>query len=453
MNNTTPSAYDQPAPRYTSYPTAPHFNNTVDETVYRQWLTELDTDHNLSLYFHIPFCQEMCWFCGCHTKIVKRYDPIHRYIDSLRAELNLTVRSLPSQFSVQHIHWGGGSPNLLSCSDYMHMMDSINKKFHIAGDAEIAVELDPRTAMDSYIKALAASGVNRVSIGVQDFNPRVQAAINRYQTFEATERVVNRLRDQDIKEVSIDLLYGLPFQTIDTILETVEQTLCLRPSRISLFGYAHVPWIKKHQRLIDETALPDSKMRLKMFKAATERLTAQGYRWIGLDHFALPDDSLSRSSQDGRMRRNFQGYTTDKSPVLLGFGASAISSLPQGYAQNAAPLSTYQKSIANGQLPIVRGIILNNEDKIRGNIVERLMCDLAVDLEAVCRQYDTIPAKFNSDLDNLIPYIEDGLVSLNKNCITITEHGRPFVRLVAAVFDTYLQTGLNSGTQRHSGAI
>ncbi len=441
--------YDLRVPRYTSYPTAPHFSAAVDARVYCTWLSELDPRQPLSLYFHIPFCDSMCWFCGCYTKIVQQYQPILDYLETLHREIGLIAQALPGRFTARHLHWGGGSPTMLKAEDWLRLVEVLRAAFDIAADAELAVEVDPRDTTEEYVAALAAAGVNRVSIGVQDFDATVQAAVNRLQPFETVERVANWLRQHDIGRLNLDLMYGLPHQTVARVTAMADHAVTLAPSRVALFGYAHVPWMKSHQKLIDESALPGVEERLAQYLAAADVLIGHGYRAIGLDHFALPGDPLAEAAAAGQLRRNFQGYTTDGADVLIGFGASAIGSLPQGYIQNAAPLKTYRTAIAEGMLPTARGIALDAEDRLRRAIIDSLMCALSVDLDAVCPAHGVAADRFAAELERLQPLAADGLVTIAGRRITVTDEGRPFVRLAAAVFDAYLETG----AARHSRAV
>ena len=403
----------------------------------------------LSLYFHIPFCAEMCWFCGCHTKIVKRYDPVAAYVETLLAEIDLVAAALSARFQAGHLHWGGGSPTMLKGADWRRMMDRLAERFDIAPGAEIAVELDPRTATEDYVKTLAGAGVNRASIGVQDFDAKVQAAINRVQPFAVTERVVGWLRAHGIVNLNMDLMYGLPHQTLPGIRRMADQAAALGPDRLALFGYAHVPWMKSHQKMIREDVLPNTPERLSQFEAASARLQDLGYVAIGLDHFALPGDDLAIALQEGRLCRNFQGYTTDTAPVLLGFGASAIGALPQGYVQNAAPLKDYRRAVEKGEFAVVRGVPLTPDDRLRREIIERLMCGLTADLGAISRRHGADPGYFAAEFDALTPLADDGIVSVDGADVTVTPAGRPFARLVASTFDSYLQ----KGTARHSKVV
>ena len=440
--------YDLRVPRYTSYPTAPHFSDAVDGETYAGWLAALDPARPLSLYFHIPFCDSMCWFCGCYTKVVKRYAPVRHYLDVLLAEIELVADALPARFAVRYLHWGGGSPTMLKGVDWRRTIDALRRRFDVAEDAEIAVELDPRDAAEDYVAALASAGVNRASIGVQDFDPEVQAAINRIQPYDVVERVCGWLRKHGIDNINLDLMYGLPHQTEARVEAMVENAVRLAPTRVALFGYAHVPWMKTHQKLIDEAALPGVRARWRQFDTGARRLAERGYRPVGLDHFARPDDPLARALDAGSVHRNFQGYTTDGAEVLLGLGASAIGRLPQGYVQNSSPLKPYEEAIAARRLPVVRGFELDADDRLRAEVIERLMCDLAVDLDAVCGRHGVGAETFADDIDRLAPLISDGVCGLDGKVVAVTEAGRPLVRLVAATFDAYLGQG-----GRHSRAV
>jgi oxygen-independent coproporphyrinogen III oxidase len=441
--------YNQNVPRYTSYPTAPHFGAEVDASLYRNWLSALDPAAPLSLYLHIPFCDTLCWFCGCYTKIVRRYEPVAAYLEVLQREIDLVASAMPQRMTVRHIHWGGGSPTILRPDDWRALTSCLARAFDAGDDTERAVELDPRDTTRDYVAALAEAGVNRVSIGVQDIDPVVQAAVNRVQPFDIVERVCAWLREHGIDRINLDLMYGLPHQTVSLVEAMVERALSVAPSRVALFGYAHVPWMRSHQRLIDEPALPSAEERLSQVEAATAVLRQAGYEAIGLDHFARADDPLATARAAGRLRRNFQGYTTDSAPALLGLGASSIGSLPQGYVQNTAPLEQYRARILAGTLATARGRALDDDDRLRRDIIERIMCDLAVDLDAVADRHGAAAEDFGDTMDRLRALADDGLVRVEGRRIVVTEAGRPFTRLVAAAFDRYLA----NGSGRHSNAV
>ena len=441
--------YDQRVPRYTSYPTAPHFQAGITATDTRRWLGALDAELPLSLYLHIPFCDSLCWFCGCHTKIVQRYEPVATYLDLLLAEIDLVADELGSRRKVCHLHLGGGTPTILEPADLARLFEHLRRRFAILPEADIAVENDPRELTDGIAAVLGRAGVNRASLGLQDVNPEVQKAVNRVQSIAETARVAEALRDNGIDSINIDLMYGLPHQTVARVLATIEAVLALKPQRICLFGYAHVPWMKRHQRLIDATALPGPAERFAQFKAAAERLVEAGYDWIGLDHFALPDDPMARAARDGTLHRNFQGYTTDGAKARLGFGPSAIGALPRGLVQNEVPMHAYRNAVQSGVLPVVRGLAFTGDDGLRGAVIECLMCFLEVDLARVCRDFGADPGTFAQEIARLSPMVADGLVAVEGDTLRVTGEGRPFVRSVCAVFDRYLE----QSETRHARAV
>lgn len=444
------SRYDRPVPRYTSYPTAPHFSSAVDGATYEAWLAALPPGL-LSLYLHVPFCDTLCWFCGCHTTIVRRHEPVAAYVELLLREAELLAERLPERTvarrAVGHLHFGGGSPTILTPDEIRAVGARLWSAFERAPGAEVAVEIDPRDLAPDVIEAFAEIGVNRASIGLQDVNEEVQRAINRIQPMDETAAVVEQLRAAGVGGINVDLMYGLPYQTVERVIASVEAALTLAPDRLALFGYAHVPHMKRHQQLIPEAALPDGPARFAQAEAAAQRLIAAGYRRIGLDHFARPGDSLTQAEAAGRLHRNFQGYTTDSAPALLGLGASAIGRLPQGFVQNVIGVPGYRRAILAGRLPVVRGIAFSEDDRLRARLIERLMCDLALDLDAYA-EGDGADA-FAEELAVLAPLAADGLVEIEDARLRVTEAGRPFLRLVAAAFDAYL----GRGGARHSQAV
>jgi oxygen-independent coproporphyrinogen-3 oxidase len=449
MNRTLLERYDKRVPRYTSYPTAPHFHPGINAATYARWLAAVEKNTPLSLYFHVPFCREMCWYCGCHTKVVRRYEPVGEYATTMADEVTLIGGMLEARPPVTHMHWGGGTPTILSADDLEHLMAKIRAGFNVAADAEIAVEMDPRTVTENHVRALARAGVNRASLGVQDFNEQVQKAINRVQPYEMTEQVVEWLRAAGIKAINFDLMYGLPYQTIDDVIRTVDLAAQMRPDRVAVFGYAHVPWMKTHQKMIPDESLPDAWQRFEQAEAAATRLAERGYRRIGLDHYALETDSMTEMLDKGHLRRNFQGYTTDEARALIGFGASSIGALPQGYVQNAVPLRAWGEAVRNGHPAVDKGIALSDDDRLRRDIIERLMCDLEVDLSVEAARYGKSANEFSGEIEMLKPMIADGIATIDGDRISITEPGRPLMRAVCALFDTYL----DSGVGRHSQAV
>lgn len=441
--------YDLRVPRYTSYPTSPHFLDTKTDTDYRAWLKDLDPDVGVSLYIHIPFCDEMCSFCGCYTKIVKRYDPITEYLTYVHKEIELLADALPARMTAKHVHWGGGSPTMLKAEDWRSIIDKLKHHFDIDENSELAVELDPRTATEDYVKAISEAGINRASIGVQDFHEEVQVAINRIQPFDVTKNVVGWLKKYGIHSINFDLLYGLPFQTTERVLDMVDRAVSLDPKRFAVFGYAHVPWMKSHMKLIPEEALPNAKERWEQMEAAANRLVEHGFVKIGLDHYARPDDEMTLAMNEERLHRNFQGYTVDNNPVMLPLGASSIGQTPSGYIANVQPLRDYKRMIDDGILPIGRTRELTSEDILRRAVIEQIMCNMKVDLPKMCREHNVAEDFFAAEEESLRPLVEDGICTLENGVLTLPEEGRPLMRMVASMFDTYLQ----KGQKKHSRAV
>ncbi len=434
-------------PRYTSYPTAPHFTADVSEAHYRSWLSSLPAVR-ASLYLHIPFCRAMCWYCGCHTTVAAREAPIARYLDCLDREIELVASLAAGPLSIGHIHFGGGTPTLIPRDRLRSMMSRLRELYALTDDVEIAIEIDPRTLSVEMAEALGESGFTRASLGVQSFDLTVQKAINRVQSFEETERAVRALRANGIAGINFDLIYGLPHQSLQSCLATVDQALELRPDRLAVFGYAHVPAFKPHQRKIDTDALAGPAERFAHSREIARALTSEGYVEIGLDHFALPHDPLAQAASSGRLHRNFQGYTTDDSEVLIGLGASAIGRMPQGYVQNEVRLPRYEQLIGEGKLPVVRGYRYKSDDRPRGEIIERLMCDQQADVARICTQFGADPAPILDDAP-LGALSADGLIDFDGSKVTVKAHARPLVRSIAAAFDSYL----DRGGDRYSRAV
>jgi oxygen-independent coproporphyrinogen-3 oxidase len=433
---------EQAVPRYTSYPTAPHFTTAVTPEIHEEWLKTLSRDARLSLYLHVPFCAELCSYCGCHTKIVRRREPVDEYANVLAREIDLLgARSAARRVSA--IHWGGGTPSMLGPKRLAELTDRLATAFDLTEIAEHAIELDPRQVDRPLAQMLGQIGVTRASLGVQEFAPHVQQAIGRVQPFSQVAGTVALLREAGIEQLNFDLMYGLPHQRTDDLERSIAQAHTLAPSRIALFGYAHVPWFKTHQRLIDTAALPGASERLIQAEAARRLLVSLGYMPIGLDHFARPRDSMAQAAADGRLRRNFQGYTTDDADALLGLGASAIGRLPQGFVQNSPDFGGYARAIESGRLATVKGIAVDADDLRRGAIIERLMCDFSADAD------DLAEEEFAAVQQTLAPLAAEGIVTLTGRRVAVTEKGRPFVRLAAAAFDAYLA----KGAARHSAAV
>ncbi|UPK28530.1 oxygen-independent coproporphyrinogen III oxidase [Bradyrhizobium sp. 195] len=436
-------------PRYTSYPTAPHFSSEIGEGAYARWLAELPSGTSASLYLHVPFCREMCWYCGCHTQIVRRDELIAGYQRTLRNEIALAAETIGRRIKVEHIHFGGGTPTIMAPEAFAELMATMRQKFFVLPSAEIAVEIDPRTLTADMVEAMRLSGVNRASLGVQSFDPVVQRAINRVQSYEQTASVVDMLRRAGIEGLNFDLIYGLPHQTVASCLDTVRRSLALAPDRFSVFGYAHVPSFKKHQQMINEAVLPDGLARHDQACAIASALKEAGYVQIGLDHFARPGDSMAVAFEDRTLRRNFQGYTTDKGEVLLGFGASAIGHLPQGYVQNEVQIGAYAQNIAAGRLATAKGYGLTADDRLRADIIERIMCEFSADLGDICARHGAEAGEMLNSAARLKPLISDGVVRLEGNRLAVAKDSRFLVRSVAAAFDAHL----NPAKQLHSRAV
>ncbi|MCC7274760.1 MAG: oxygen-independent coproporphyrinogen III oxidase [Alphaproteobacteria bacterium] len=429
---------DERLPRYTSYPTAPHFGPAVTAADYGEWLAAVPAAAAASLYLHVPFCRAMCWYCGCHTTVARRDGPIADYLAALRAEIALVADRLGRRLAVRHVHLGGGTPTILAPDDFRGLIGLLRARFDVSPAAEIAVEIDPRTLTAEMVAALAAAGVTRASVGVQSFDPAVQRAVNRVQGVEQTAAAVAALRAAGVAGINVDLIYGLPHQTVASCVETLRRCAEMRPDRFSVFGYAHVPGFKKHQRRIDEAALPDAAARRAQADAIADAALAAGYVRVGLDHFALPGDALARALADGTLRRNFQGYTTDPCDTLIGLGASAIGRLPQGYVQNEVVIGDYARRVSRGEPATARGYRLTADDRLRAEAIERLMCDLQVDMAELCARHGTTPAALATALPRLRALAAEGIVRLDGSRVSMAAEARLLVRTAAAAFDAHL---------------
>jgi oxygen-independent coproporphyrinogen III oxidase len=442
--------YDGRVPRYTSYPTAVQFTPEIGAGHYRDWLSRINAAEPVSLYVHIPFCDRLCWYCGCHTGVAHKRAPIADYVETLKKEIALTAGAIPHRPRVGSLHLGGGSPNTLSPADLDALFACLRERFALEPQTVIAAEIDPRSLTPEWIKAVAGLGLNRASLGVQDLDPAVQAAINRHQPFDKVEWAVKALRQAGIASINLDLVFGLPRQTTRGILNTIDQILDLEPDRLALFGYAHVPWMMARQKLIKESELPNPLERYEQ-QLAADKLEDAGYVRIGFDHFALPADALAVAAREGRLRRNFQGYTSDPAGPLLGFGASSIGTFDQGFVQNTPDVPQWRAKIEAGEFPAVRGIGVTHEDRFWGDIIHRLMCDLKVDLASACRKWAVCPAWLDPELVRLRMMERDGLVKVRNSLVTVTALGRPFLRTIASVFDQYLPE--QGSAPRHSRMI
>jgi oxygen-independent coproporphyrinogen-3 oxidase len=449
MENSLLAKYSGAVPRYTSYPTAPHFHEDIDCGKYAQWLQAITGKERISLYIHVPYCDRLCWFCACHTKHTLKYEPIAIYLESLKKEIAAVGALVSRDAAVTAVHFGGGSPTMVRPDDLIDLMAALRSAFRFADDVEISVEMDPNDLDEPRYDALAAIGMTRASLGVQDFHPKVQKAINRIQTFEQTKSVVEAVRARGVHSVNCDILYGLPHQTDTTVAETVNDILSLAPDRIALFGYAHVPWMKKHQTMIKEEVLPGLEERFAQMSLAASMLVAAGYEPVGIDHFALPSDRMAIAAREGRLRRNFQGYTDDAAEALIGLGASSIGQLPQGYVQNMPATGEYQRMADAGGLTAVRGIAVSDDDRLRRRVIEEIMCRFTV-------SFPELRSEFGNAVDDIVAEArafaqsnQDRICLIEDDRFVITEAGRPFARTIAAVFDSYL----SNGKGRHSIAV
>ncbi|MER9442268.1 oxygen-independent coproporphyrinogen III oxidase [Mesorhizobium sp. M0340] len=436
-------------PRYTSYPTAPHFHTGVDAAICRGWLQALNDGDEISLYLHIPYCDKLCWFCACHTKQTRHYEPVTTYLRSLHAEIATIADLVAGKGRVRAAHFGGGSPTMLKPQDIVALGTVLRNSFTFLPGAKISVEIEPNDMDDTRLDALAEIGMTRASLGVQDFDPKVQKAINREQSLLQTKTVVDGVRSRGVESVNLDLLYGLPHQTRESIASTVAQALTLEPDRIALLGYAHVPWFKKHQTMIDEAWLPGPAERFAQSQLAACLMLNAGYETVGMDHFAKPNDALAVAARTGTLHRNFQGYTEDHCETLIGLGPSSISQFREGYAQNLPSTAEYGRMVAEGGLAAVRGIALSEDDRVRGWIIERLMCDFAFSAIELVRRFGEAGQRHLLKASSTALHGPARLLELDGDRFVVPAESRPFVRSIAAKFDRYFETG----TARHSVTV
>ena len=419
-------------PRYTSYPTAADFMPDIAGSDHAAWLAELNGGESISVYLHVPYCREICLYCGCNTKMAVRDDVIARYRRALEAEIDLVAGMIGHRPQVARLHWGGGTPSILGLDGLRSVIAALRRRFTFDCGIEHAIELDPRHVTPELASGLAELGIGRASLGVQDLDPLVQAAIGRIQPITVVAAAVERLRRAGIANLNFDLMYGLPLQTIESIRKTCAIVAEMAPDRIAAFGYAHLPRLKANQRRIDASKMPSQDQRIDQAEFIAEELTHFGYARIGIDHFAKPHEVLVAAAAAGGLHRNFQGYTDDDRPVLLGFGASSISTFANGFVQNISDVPSYMRIIEGGSLASARGCRLDAEDILRGQIIERLMCDFEVDLGAIAPHGD-----FSDEFAMLGPMIRDGLAEIRGSKLIVTDAGRSVVRVIAAAFDTY----------------
>lgn len=433
--------FDTRVPRYTSYPTAAVFTPRTGAGFQQRSLGELSPKEPVSVYIHIPFCERLCWFCACHTQGTQTLGPVESYVETLEAELEMLRGTLPNGLRMGRLHWGGGTPTILPPPLIHRLAKAIRSVLPPANDFEFSVEIDPTMVDRAKIGALAAEGMTRASIGIQDFNPQVQKAIGRLQPFEVTRACVDDLRAAGITSLNTDLVYGLPHQSLARIEDTIDKVLTFAPDRVTLFGYAHVPWVSKRQKLIDEDALPDDLARYSLAARAGERFVDAGLAAIGIDHFARPGDGLATALGKGQLRRNFQGYTADICQTLIGLGASSISRFPGGYVQNAPATAAYKQRIAQGVFPGARGYQMTEEDRLHARAIEQLMCTFAVDLDALSDE-------FGAPADKLAPYLKEmaerfaPFVLLDGARMEVAPKGYALTRIIASVLDQHVPEGV-----------
>ncbi len=454
MNNTSPlgltaltpkllAKYDRPGPRYTSYPTAPLFHAGFDEAAYRERLAVAarTADAPLSMYVHIPFCEARCTYCGCNIVISPHHGPEVAYLEAVERELDLLAASLGPRRRLNQLHWGGGTPTYLTPAQCERLYRAITTRFEVASDAEVAIEVDPCVTSMEHLETLRGLGFNRLSMGVQDLDPAVQEAVRRVQPLELSRAHVEAARRLGFSSVNVDLIYGLPHQNEAQFRQTVRSVVAeLAPDRVACFSYAHVPWIKPHQRQLDEATLPRGWEKFNLFVGAAEEFTAAGYRFVGFDHFARPDDELARALDEGRLHRNFMGYTVMPATDQVGVGVTAIGDVAGAYVANEKNLARYQRAVATGRLPVERGIARSPEDELRGGVIRGLICTLKLDFGWVESTYAVDPRRHFADaLAELHEMADDGLVEIRDDGLEVTPLGRFFLRNLCMPFDAYLK--------------
>lgn len=452
-NRTLPPAWrahaERNLPRYTSYPTAVAFEAAAGEGEARAWLAATRADQALSAYVHVPFCKRLCWYCGCQTSVFHEYDRVRAFFQTLRLEVDLWADAIGPHAGAAHLHFGGGSPNALSPEDFSALVGHMARRFALRPGAEVAAELDPGLLSEAFIDAAGEAGVTRVSLGVQTFDPEVQAKVNRIQPFDMVAGVNERLRKAGVGAINFDLMYGLPGQTPENVAASAEAAISLRPDRFAVFGYAHVPWMKKHQVMIKEADLADGDGRWAQAEAADETLRAAGYVRIGLDHYALPGDPLMVAAAEGRLRRNFQGYTDDPAPVLVPVGPSSIGRFAEGFLQNAPTTDLWGREVEAGRLPVARRLKVTAEDELRAEAIERLMCDLTVDVGAVCAARGFDAGALDEAVAGAAALQADGLCRVEGRRVTVPPGAHRVMRVVAACFDARLPVART----RHARAV
>ncbi|MCZ6765927.1 MAG: oxygen-independent coproporphyrinogen III oxidase [bacterium] len=447
--------YNRAGPRYTSYPPAPHFGREFGSDEFYDEIVRTNGESNpplLSIYVHIPFCPSRCYFCGCNVTITRNRRRIDRYVRYLKAEIYAVARLLGSDRRVVQMHWGGGTPTYLSADQIRDLSSYIRTQFHF-DDAEVSIEADPRGLGPEHLPAIREAGFNRISLGVQDLNPIVLESVNRAQSELETLSVIDQCREVGFQSINVDLIYGLPYQSMESYSHTIDTIIAASPDRLAVFNYAHVPWLKKHQRAIPDHALPTPRERLNMLTMIVDRLTDAGYEYIGMDHFARPEDELARALETNSLHRNFQGYTTHAEAETYAFGVSAISQLRNVYAQNVKDEKAYMKRIDNGELPVELGYRLHDDDHVRRHIIMQLLCNGRVSKRETEQRFGIdFDEYFKESLNGLNEFVNDGLVEIEDGVIRIRETGRLISRNIAMTFDAYLNAG-DGDAARYSRTI
>ncbi|MEP2533727.1 oxygen-independent coproporphyrinogen III oxidase [Shimia sp.] len=428
--------FDAKVPRYTSYPTAPHFNNDVTPDIYASWIRAIPTGSQVSLYVHVPFCRRLCWFCACRTQGTASASPVAAYVETLKQELAHLKKDLPEGVTLSRLHWGGGTPTLLEPAMMEDLAGAIFDVAQMAEGGEFSVEIDPNEIDDARLSVLSAAGMNRASIGVQDFDDEIQKTIGRIQSYEITRDAVEAIRSHGVKSLNADILFGLPHQSQARITESVQKLLSLSPDRVALYGYAHVPWMAKRQQMIPSDALPTPQERLALFETARKLFMWDNYEEIGIDHFATKEDGLSVALKNGTLRRNFQGYTDDQADVLIGVGASSIARFPQGFAQNAPATSVHTGAVRDNRYSTSRGHVFKGEDKMRSRLIEALMCDFRIDTAEIVDTFDISRADLTAMYNDVMTQFPD-VLTLGPDGLFIPPEVRPLTRMVARAFDAY----------------
>jgi oxygen-independent coproporphyrinogen-3 oxidase len=442
--------YDRPGPRYTSYPTAPHFSPEFDEAAYLERLETVSkrAKEPLSMYVHLPFCEARCTFCGCNVVISPRRGPEQAYLEAVEAELDLLGDALAQRKSLNQLHWGGGTPTYLSPDQCRQLFGAISSRFKLTPDAEVALEIDPCVTTMEHLSVLRDLGFNRLSMGLQDLDPAVQKAVQRVQPLELTREHVEEARRLGFSSVNIDLIYGLPRQTEESFRKTVRRVIdALNPDRVACFSYAHVPWIKPHQRQLEGSSLPSGWEKFRLFAGAAEEFIAAGYRFVGFDHFARPDDELSKALDEDRVHRNFMGYTVQPALDQIGVGVTSIGDVAGAYAANQKKLAGYQRTVFDGRLPIDRGVRRSPEDELRREVINSIICSLKLDLGSIGERFSIEPRQhFSSSLAAMEGMAKDGLVEIDDAGLEVTDRGRFFLRNICMPFDDYLTSTADGPT-------